>query len=326
MKSLFTIALILFYCGFTIQVHDFNKQESNLNPDKQSIDIGDIKNKNIGDSNFDNKLKQAENELLNSLKVGEMRVDSGKIKKGKVIQHNWIVSLDSEIKLSDMNTYGVVKEKVKFKLVNGSFSSLIRKISLVGSSDSLVAFKLSSNDIKLREVKVIENCYEDKENNSIGSNDKFNTNKNSSITNDAYICVISIFDEVDAPKSGKVVEIEYEYIAQNILRVKNSDSSNTYKNSIIWYFDNNNRPYSIENITTKIILENIKLTNINKKDIVFYPDKFEFEKREANEDSNLIVKWNIPIIHENEYQKISLDLPFFNSYCRKLVRSYFIII
>lgn len=55
-----------------------------------------------------------------------------------------MIKLDTNIKIFDKKTYGQVTENAKFILKNGSFTSIIRKISLAGSSDSIIAFKVSS--------------------------------------------------------------------------------------------------------------------------------------------------------------------------------------
>jgi len=52
--------------------------------------------------------------------------------------------METEIKIKTDKTYGQVTENVKFILRNGIFTSIIRKVSLAGSSDSIIAFKVSS--------------------------------------------------------------------------------------------------------------------------------------------------------------------------------------
>jgi len=55
-----------------------------------------------------------------------------------------IQRMETEIKLKKDRTYGQVTENVHYILKNGVFTSIIRKISLAGSSDSIIAFKVSS--------------------------------------------------------------------------------------------------------------------------------------------------------------------------------------
>ena len=63
--------------------------------------------------------------------------------KNKLPTYN-MVNLSTNLKIFDKKTYGQVTENAKFVLKNGSFTSIIRKISLAGSSDSIIAFKVSS--------------------------------------------------------------------------------------------------------------------------------------------------------------------------------------
>jgi len=273
---------------------------------KEREEKDNINNKNIFDENFSNKLKQAEKELINKLKKDKIKsrnndqsqdyirnkndtdnnnlnfVNTQELVNSKQSQENLnsipiykIVSLDTKIKINPEKTYGEVNEKVKFELSNGSFSSIIRKISLGGSSDSLVAFKLTTYDVKLKEARILNNCFEDnlnsnkKESENSFSSRKYiveDTNNNLSNSNfnslnsinpvafnsEAYLCVIAIFDEINAKDKSQFVEIEYEYIAQNILRIKEADLSsrinNKNYNSIVWFYDNFKRMQQIENI------------------------------------------------------------------------------
>ena len=55
-----------------------------------------------------------------------------------------VVELNSSITIPKYKCSGIVKEIAKFELSNGYFSLIIRKVSLAGTANSLVAFKLSS--------------------------------------------------------------------------------------------------------------------------------------------------------------------------------------
>jgi len=55
-----------------------------------------------------------------------------------------ITDVDSEIKIYKDNSYGIIKEKIKFELTQGVHNKIIRKISLDGTSDKLYNFKISS--------------------------------------------------------------------------------------------------------------------------------------------------------------------------------------
>lgn len=90
-------------------------------------------------------------------------------------------------------------------------------------------------DIHIKEVRIIRNCL----------------NKPHEIVDfdENYICVISIFDEIDASSNHnftidliKNITITYEYNAPNILK-STSDS-----NFAIWKYDNHLQEGSIENV------------------------------------------------------------------------------
>ena len=60
----------------------------------------------------------------------------------------------------------------------------------------------------------------------------------------------------------------------------------------------------------------------NKTDnFVAYPDKFSILFNP--EMNSTTITWNLKSIPENDYQKISIDMPIFNSKCRKLVNIFF---
>ncbi len=61
-----------------------------------------------------------------------------------IIPSYYIDRMETDIKIQKDKTYGQIIENVKFVLKNGRFYSIIRKISLAGSSDSIIAFKVSS--------------------------------------------------------------------------------------------------------------------------------------------------------------------------------------
>ncbi len=62
--------------------------------------------------------------------------------------------------------------------------------------------------------------------------------------------------------------------------------------------------------------EKIKLTG--------YPDKFT-KLYDQNKNST-IFSWNLNAIGENDYQKISIEMPLFNKKCRKLVNNIYLFI
>ena len=61
-----------------------------------------------------------------------------------IIPSYHIQRMETEIKIKRDKTYGQVIENVQYIVKNGLFTSIIRKVSLAGSSDSIIAFKVSS--------------------------------------------------------------------------------------------------------------------------------------------------------------------------------------
>jgi len=136
-----------------------------------------------------------------------------------------------------------------------------------------------------------------------------------------YICVIAIFEEIEAKDKQIEIFIQYEYVAQNILRFR---EAHNLMNSIVWYYDNYKRLQPMENIKFLLEISDYKLKSNNTlnynntwKNLISYPDKYTTS---FNEETNTtVISWNFKSIPENDYQKISIDLPIFNSKCRKLV-------
>lgn len=179
--------------------------------------------------------------------------------------------------------------------------------------------------MKLREARIINNCFEEsgtpKQNKKMDVKNEFNdSNKNYSFH--PYICVIAIFEEVNAREKMIEAFIQYEYIAQNVMRVKENNNQNVL-NSLVWYYDNYRRLQKIDNVKFSIEIQNFKYIQSQVKpqnfteDLIAYPDKLNMH---YNENINsTIFTWNIKTIPENDYQKISLEIPAFNLKCRKLV-------
>lgn len=175
----------------------------------------------------------------------------------------------------------------------------------------------------MREARIINNCFEE----TNGQNQIKKAEKRNKMNNNKkyyafhpYICVIAIFDEVDANKKNFNVNLQYEYIAQNILRYK--ETSTNPENTVVWYYDNYKRIQPIDNIKFNLELVHnniIKMTNADKEKnkLTGYPDKFK-GSYDTNKNST-VFSWDLNTIGENDYQKISIDMPMYNKKCRKLV-------
>lgn len=185
--------------------------------------------------------------------------------------------------------------------------------------------------MKLKEARIINNCFEETLNQKQIKKMEQKNNYNSADKNYSfhpYICVIAIFDEIDAKEKPLEIFIQYEYVAQNILRFR--EASNLV-NSIVWYYDNYKRLQPMENIKFVIEISDYKLNsnntlsqNVTGDNLIAYPDKFLNEfKQETN---STVITWSFKSIPDNDYQKISIDLPIFNSKCRKLVKTFFLFI
>ena len=103
-------------------------------------------------------------------------------------------------------------------------------------------------------------------------------------------------------------------------------------NSLVWFYDNFEISTPVENIkfileildyNFKNVVKNINSFNNDKihNTYIGYPDIFE--KEYCPDKNSTVFTWNINTMLKNEFKKISLDLPFFNDKCRKLVKIYF---
>lgn len=183
--------------------------------------------------------------------------------------------------------------------------------------------------MKLKEARIINNCFEETLNQKHIKKMEQKNNFNSDDKNYSfhpYICVIAIFEEIEAKDKPMEIFIQYEYVAQNILRYREADN---LMNSIVWYYDNYKRLQSMDNIKFILEISDFKLKSNNTLNhnttgdgLIAYPDKY---KTVFNQETNsTLISWNFKSIPDNDYQKISIDLPMFNSKCRKLV-NYFLI-
>jgi len=112
----------------------------------------------IENSNSNKNLVSSENKNPNQeiIQSGEDNIQPYFLKKKELDFTNYIravqktpsikiLSIDTNISIKKDKTDGEVFEKVKFLLKDGTFDSIIRKISLGGTSDRLYAFKLASS-------------------------------------------------------------------------------------------------------------------------------------------------------------------------------------
>jgi hypothetical protein len=351
------------YADFNIRLnkveqHLINKiKNENLTQNKETKNRLSIKLNNNGKLFQENEKINIPNLSNSELRKFENSTDS--LNVNKIVPNYKIINQNTILKIVKDKTYAEVTDKIKFEFSHGTFSSIIRKISLGGTSDSLIAFKLISNDIKIKEVKLINDCLETDE--DFKDNCELPNNlKNSSILLDKlnylpYICVIAIFDELNANDKNQIIEIEYNYFAQNILRIsenktysknnmfnqteigfekkltnhttKNNSLTQEYnfKNEIVWYFDNFKRIQSINDIKFKIAFHNTMINSIqqgnsnNNNTSIVYPENLFKGEEIFDKNLDTVFSWEIPVIQQNEIQKISLVIPLFNHKCRKVV-------
>ena len=91
------------------------------------------------------RIEESQNNLPSNPKKENSNLENLNITEPQQIIPSYnIKRMETEIKIKNDKTYGQVTENVKFILKNGLFTSIIRKISLAGSSDSIIAFKVSS--------------------------------------------------------------------------------------------------------------------------------------------------------------------------------------
>ena len=108
----------------------------------------------------------------------------------------------------------------------------------------------------LKEAKIVKNCDHD-----------------NTIIDHPYICIIAVFEEEDLTGKSKTVEIEYEFLAENILKTKKKPFNNDNKqedNVLIWIYDNYQNTNSVKKVNLKINFDN----KFKSKDIRSYPEKY----------------------------------------------------
>ncbi len=131
MKFLFFILLVgLVFLDKFICIKQDNK--SSLNNEKEQVDMSMIK-KAQSIVNQPEFLKKKETEHVKNILTAIQKTPNVKIS-----------NINTEINIKKDKTEGEVYEKVKYILKDGMFDSIVRKISLGGTSDRHFSFKLAS--------------------------------------------------------------------------------------------------------------------------------------------------------------------------------------
>jgi hypothetical protein len=167
MKFIFVNAAILFFLCYTI---DFTKCIKN-NHNFMSLEYTDLKGVSETISNDNDSSTMLKKKFFRKLEKTNNQSNSTII----------IESIETRINLQKDNPDAIIIENVRFKLINGIYDTIIKKVSLGGTSSKYYDFKLSSSDVKLINAKIVNNCYD-----------------THSIYEHRYICIVVTFDPVDA--------------------------------------------------------------------------------------------------------------------------------
>ena len=99
------------------------------------------------DLKLGNKIKTAEKGFLSKFNIFTNKNNKSSVKIGKItkIPSYSISSIKTNIFVRKNNCDAEIKEEVSFIISNGVFSTLSRKISLDGSSNTMYGFKLISS-------------------------------------------------------------------------------------------------------------------------------------------------------------------------------------
>jgi hypothetical protein len=122
-----------------------------------------------------------------------------------------------------------------------------------------------------------------------------------------------MFDDIDTKNKPKDIDIEYEYMAQDIIRYKDEDNVN----SIVWYYDNNKREEPVGNITVSIKVDNSLINTAasgDDKGVMGYPEKYS---RKA-EGGSSIFEWAFEKLDTNNYQQVYLNMTVVDTASGKL--------
>ncbi len=108
----------------------------------------------------------------------------------------------------------------------------------------------------MKEARIVKNCYHD-----------------NAIIDHPYVCIVAVFEEENLIGKNKIVEIEYNFQADNILKTKKKPFSNDNKqedNVLIWIYDNYQATNPISKVNLKIHFDE----KIKSKEIITYPEKY----------------------------------------------------
>ena len=112
------------------------------------------------------------------------------------------------------------------------------------------------------------------------------------------------------------VEIEYEYISQNLLRKREKPFTNKEEeNVIIWIYDNYKMTTDIKNVNLEIKFEN----QMEPLSIRAYPEKFLLKNTPID-----TISWNTKELAANSYKNFALNIPIFNYSSKGIVIITFI--
>jgi hypothetical protein len=116
-----------------------------------------------------------------------------------------------------------------------------------------------------------------------------------------------------------MIEIEYEYVADDLLRKKTKHFSNKEtENVIVWIFDNFRIEKAIDNVNLQILFED----KIEVDKVVSYPQK---NFHTLNDFKNFTMfKWRTKDLKANSFRNFVVNIPLFNENCKDFVSiSYF---
>ena len=160
---MFINVAILFFLCFTINLSNCIKNNQNI----MSLDnsnLKGIKNINFNENSYSNNLKKKNFEKTSNHTNSTIMIES----------------IETRINLQRDNPDAIIIENTRFKLTNGIYDTIIKKVSLGGTSSKHFGFKLSSSDVKLKNAKIVNNCYE-----------------THSIYEHPYICIVVNFEPID---------------------------------------------------------------------------------------------------------------------------------